>query len=348
MSHNDPLSYRDAGVDIDAKTAVWKRLKERVAATHTADVIGGIGGFGGLFRAPRSEGDPILVASADGVGTKLKVAAVMGRYDTLGHDIVNHCVNDILVQGARPLFFMDYIALGQMEPDVLEGLVRGLADACALNAMALLGGETAELPGIYAPGDFDLAGFIVGVVERDELIDGSRIRAGDALIGLESSGLHTNGYSLAQKVLFERCGLAPDSVLPEIGRSLGEELLEPHRSYLACVRPLVEARLVHGMAHITGGGFADNIERVLPEGVDAVVRWGTWPVPPVFDVLRERGPIALDECLRTFNMGVGLALVIPQDSVERVIEAAERAELRPNRIGEVVPGNGSVRLEGVP
>ena len=269
-----PTSYAAAGVDIDAKMAAVARAKEAIRSTFTAGVVGDVGGFGGLFRPDfRGLADPLLVASADGVGTKLKVAIAAGVHDTVGQDLVNHCVNDILVQGARPLFFLDYIALGRMDAGVVGRILEGFAKACRENGCALLGGETAEMPGVYADGDYDVAGTIVGVVDRPKLLDGSRVAEGDRLLGLGSSGLHTNGYSLARKIFFEDRGLTPQSVVPELGgATVASALLAVHRSYLSPVFPLVEDLLLSGMAHITGGGFPDNLPRVLPEGVSRRIR----------------------------------------------------------------------------
>ncbi|MEW6741639.1 MAG: phosphoribosylformylglycinamidine cyclo-ligase [Planctomycetota bacterium] len=348
MTTEKPLTYRDAGVDIDAKMAILKRVTPAIRATWTGDVLGEPGGFGSLFRAPGAPfQEPILVASTDGIGTKIKIASRVGRYDTLGLDLVNHCVNDILVQGARPLFFLDYIAVGKMSDAVVGGLVLGLARACRENGCALIGGETAQMPGLYQPADFDVAGFIVGVVDRANLLDGSRIRAGDVLIGLPSSGLHTNGFSLAQRVLFENERKHHEDVLPEIGRSLGEELLEPHRSYLRPLLPLVEAGRLHGLAHITGGGFPDNVVRVLPAGLCAVIRFGTWEIPPIFTVIRERGRVPLTECLRVFNMGIGMVLFVDRDQETSVLGDLTAYGLGGTIIGEVVAGDRSVVIQGV-
>jgi phosphoribosylformylglycinamidine cyclo-ligase len=338
------LTYRDAGVDIDAKMRAIQRIKGIARGTFRAGVLGEIGSFGGLFDlgAAGSWRRPILVSSADGVGTKLKVAIRLGDHTTVGQDIVNHCVNDILVQGAVPLFFLDYIAMGRIVPQVLVDVASGLAKACREAGCSLIGGETAEMPDLYDAGDYDLAGFIVGVVEKAQVIDGSRIAAGDVILGLASSGLHTNGYSLARKIFFERKGLKAQSVVPELGRTVGEELLAVHRSYLPVLRGLVAGGALYGLAHITGGGFTDNIPRILPKGVSARIDLGTWPVPPVFRYLRREGRVADEEMLRTFNMGIGMVLVVPAHREAEVSAHLDAARERHWRIGEIVPGNRKV------
>ena len=341
-----PLTYADAGVDIDAKMGAVARAKEAIRSTFTAGVVGDVGGFGGLFRPDfRGLADPLLVASTDGVGTKLKVAIAAGVHDTVGQDLVNHCVNDILVQGARPLFFLDYIALGKMDPAVVGQLLLGFAAACRENGCALLGGETAEMPTVYADGDYDVAGTIVGVVDRPKLLDGSRVSEGDLLFGLASSGLHTNGYSLARKIFFETLGLGPSSRVPELGATVAEALLAVHRSYLKPVLPLVEDGLLSAMAHITGGGFPDNLPRVLPEGLDAVVRPDGWTWPPLFRFLGEKGSVTRAEMLRVFNCGIGMVLVVPAakaDEVRRRLETTGEGSIE---IGRIVRGRRAVRFE---
>ena len=284
------MDYKSSGVDIDAGSEVVRRVRQLARSTFTRDVLSEIGSFGGLFRLDVTQyRDPILVSSADGVGTKLRVAFLAGAHHTVGIDLVNHCVNDILVQGAEPLFFLDYLASGRLAPDVATTVIQGLAQACQENGCALLGGETAEMPGFYADGEYNLAGFIVGVVERDRLIDGSRIEPGDCLIGIPSSGLHTNGYSLARRILFEKLQLCVDSSLAELHGSVGEALLRPHRSYLKIVRPVLSSGLVKGIAHITGGGLTENVPRILPARTAAVVDRGAWPTPAIFRLLQERG-----------------------------------------------------------
>ena len=281
----------------------------------------------------------MLVASADGVGTKLKVAFLAHRHDSIGRDLVNHCVNDILVQGAEPLFFLDYLATGQLSPAVAESIVGGIAAACRDNGCALLGGETAEMPGFYGEGEYDVAGFIVGVVDRPRLISGHTIAVGDVLIGIPSSGLHTNGYSLARRVIFEHLRLTVNSYVPELSRTVGDALLEPHRSYLPFIRPLLDGGRIKGMAHITGGGITDNLPRVLPHGTAAVIETSAWEVPPIFRWLQQSGNIPGDDMMRTFNMGIGLIIVTGRDDAESLIgELAARGGRDARRIGEIVPG----------
>src|SRR5216683_804432 len=337
--------YRASGVDIDAGNETVRRIKTLARATFTSGVLSEIGLFGGLFRL---DGDaylqPVLVSSADGVGTKLKVAFMTGRHDTIGADLVNHCVNDILVQGALPLFFLDYFATGRLSPDVAERVIIGVSRGCRENGCALIGGETAEMPGFYADGEYDIAGFIVGVVEQSRLVDGRTIVPGDAMIGLPSAGLHTNGYSLARRVLFETCGLNPDTVVPELKMSVADALLAPHRSYLRVTRPLLERGLVKGMAHVTGGGITGNLPRILPEGCDALVDRGTWEVPELFTLLQRSGDIPRDEMFRAFNMGIGLIIVCAKGDADRVRESLERTgESGATRIGHLLTGNRRVR-----
>ena len=339
------MDYKQSGVDIDAGNEVVRRIRSLAHRTFTPGVLSDIGSFGGLFALDRAGiDDPVLVASADGVGTKLRVAFMAGVHDTIGVDLVNHCVNDILVQGARPLFFLDYLATGRLDPGVAVKIVEGLARGCRENGCALLGGETAEMPGFYADGEYDVAGFIVGAVSRARLIDGKSIRAGDVLIGLPSAGLHTNGYSLARRIAFEMAGLRVSSVVPELGRSIGEVLLQPHRSYLEVVTPIVDARLVKGMAHITGGGITDNLPRILPDGLHASVDPSTWQVPQVFEWLRRTGNVPREDMFRTFNMGVGLIVVCAAADEAGALELLERAgEAEACRIGEIRAGGAGVR-----
>lgn len=319
------VDYRQSGVDIDAGNEVVRRIKQLAKSTYTPGVLSGIGSFGGLFALDGQTADPVLVASADGVGTKLKIAFMTGVHDTIGVDLVNHCVNDILVQGARPLFFLDYLATGRLSPDVAEQIVRGVAEGCRTNGCALLGGETAEMPGFYADGEYDVAGFIVGVVSRNRVIDGSGIVAGDVLIGLPSSGLHTNGYSLARRIVFDHLGLTVNSVVPELGESIGAALLRPHRSYLPVVAPLLERGWLKGMAHITGGGLTENLPRTMPEGRVPRVDRTSWRVPALFDWLQRAGGIAEDEMFRAFNMGVGMVLVTSASHAPDVLAALQAA-----------------------
>jgi len=341
----DGTSYRDAGVNIDAGNETVRRIKSLARGTFTPGVLSEIGSFGGLFRLDRERyQEPVLVSSADGVGTKLKVAFMTGRHDTVGADLVNHCVNDILVQGAEPLFFLDYLATGRLSPDVAEQVIAGVARGCRENGCALIGGETAEMPGFYADGEYDVAGFIVGAVEKSNLVDGKAIVPGDVLIGLPSAGLHTNGYSLARRVLFERAGFTPDTRLAELGATVGEALLAPHRSYLSLVKPLLERQYVRGLAHITGGGITENLPRILPEGCAAEIDLHAWTVPPLFRLLQQRGDVSREEMFRTFNMGVGLVVACAARHTERVINTVARAG-EPNavRLGFVVAGDRTVR-----
>jgi phosphoribosylformylglycinamidine cyclo-ligase len=341
------MDYKASGVDIDAGNEVVRRIRGLARGTHTRGVVSELGSFGGLFHlGARGYRDPVLVSSADGVGTKLRIAFLTGIHDTIGVDLVNHCVNDILVQGAEPLFFFDYLATGRLDPDVAVRIVEGLARGCRENGCALLGGETAEMPGFYADGEYDVAGFIVGAVERDRVIDGRGIGAGDALIGIPSSGLHTNGYSLARSIAFDKLRLHVGDRVEELGTSVGEALLTPHRSYLPIDRPLLDSAAVKGMAHITGGGITDNLPRVLPRGTEAVVRSGSWDVPPVFQWLERAGGVPRADMLRTFNMGVGLILVVSPEDVDRVL-ASLNGEGRV--IGAIAASSSSdprVRYEG--
>ncbi len=334
------MDYKASGVDIDAGNETVRRIRGLARSTFTSGVLSDIGSFGGLFRLePGRYKDPVLVSSADGVGTKLKVAFMANRHDTVGQDLVNHCVNDVLVQGAEPLFFLDYLATGRLSPSVAEAIVGGMATACRENNCALLGGETAEMPGMYADGEYDLAGFIVGVVDRERLINGRTIAVGDVLVGIPSSGLHTNGYSLARRIVFEHLGLRVDSEVPELRTTVGDALLEPHRSYLPLISPLLAAGRIKGMAHITGGGITENLPRVLPHGTAAVVDASAWPVPPLFAWLRESGKVPVDDMYRTFNMGIGLVAVTPRDQAESLIdELAARGGRDARVIGEIVPG----------
>jgi phosphoribosylformylglycinamidine cyclo-ligase len=345
------IDYKSAGVDIDAGNEAVRRIKALARATFTPGVLSEIGSFGGLFRLdPRAQDDPVLVASADGVGTKLKVAFLAGRHDTVGEDLVNHCVNDILVQGARPLFFLDYLATGRLSPDVTEAVVAGIARGCRANGCALLGGETAEMPGFYAEGEYDLAGFIVGVVDRARLIDGRMLVPGDVLIGLPSTGLHTNGYSLARRIVFEILRLSVDDRVPELGETVGEALLRVHASYLPAVSPLLEAPgLVRAMAHITGGGITENVPRVLPDGCQASIDKGAWEVPALFSFLREAGGVPEDDMYRSFNMGIGLVIGCAGSDVGRVLERLGPVPPPgPRVIGEIVAGPREVRYRHAP
>lgn len=331
--------YSDAGVDISAANEAKKRITSAVKATHGPEVLGGIGGFGGLFATDSFPSDPVLVSSIDGVGTKLKIAFLLDRHNTVGEDIVNHCVNDILVQGARPLFFMDYLATGKLEPGIVEEVVEGIARACRFNACSLLGGETAEMPGFYTEGEYDLAGTIVGVVSRRSILTGEAIESGDIILGLASSGLHTNGYSLARKVLLEMAQLTLDETSPDLGRPLGDELLQPHRSYAPSILPLVEGNLLKGMVHITGGGFGGNIPRVVPDRCKAVINKGSWQILPIFKLIANLGNVPEDEMYLTFNMGIGLMVITSGRNAGDVEKALLKA-------GETVYPIGHIESRG--
>jgi phosphoribosylformylglycinamidine cyclo-ligase len=339
------MDYRSSGVDIDAGNETVRRIKGLARGTFTPGVLSEIGSFGGLFHvAAAGLRDAVLVASADGVGTKLKVAFLANRHDTVGADLVNHCVNDILVQGAAPLFFLDYLATGRLAPDVAEQIVSGMARACRENGCALLGGETAEMPGFYADGEYDLAGFIVGAVEKGRLVDGGALAPGDVLIGLPSTGLHTNGYSLARRIVFERLGLRVDSHVPELGTTVGEALLAVHRSYLRAVRPLLDRQLAKGLAHITGGGITENLPRIFPEGIGAEVDRSSWEVPAIFRLLQRGGGVTDEEMLRAFNMGIGLIVASAATAADEVLGIlAEAGETEARVIGRLVAGEQEVR-----
>jgi phosphoribosylformylglycinamidine cyclo-ligase len=333
--------YAEAGVDIGAKYEAVERAKQAIRRSFTPGVIGDVGLFGGLFDLARAGAEgQVLVASADGVGTKLALARRAGRYDTVGRDLVNHCVNDVLVQGARPLFFLDYVGVGRMEPDVVSALIEGCAEACRENGAALLGGETAEMPGLYAPGDFDLVGFLVGAVRREKILDGSRVAPGQVLLALASSGLHTNGYSLARAIVFDALGLELDDRPGELGGvSIGEALLAPHRSYLSLLWPLLEEDRIAALAHITGGGLVDNLPRVL-NGCDARIDRASWEVPPLFRFLCRAGDVPAEEAYRVFNMGVGMVLIVPPEHADAVRRRLAAAGERAWPIGAVVAGSG--------
>ena len=334
------MDYKTAGVDIDAGDESVRRIRALARSTFTSGVLSDIGSFGGLFQIASGRfREPVLVSSADGVGTKLKIAFLTGRHNTVGVDLVNHCVNDILMQGAEPLFFLDYLATGRLSPEVAESVVGGMASACRDNGCALLGGETAEMPGFYAEGEYDLAGFIVGVVEREKLISGRAIAVGDVLVGVPSSGLHTNGFSLARRIAFDQLGLGVDSYVPELGRTLGDAFLEPHRSYLPLLQPLFAGGRIKGLAHITGGGLTDNVPRVLPHGTVAVIDAAAWEVPPVFRWLQRNGQVPVEDMMRTFNMGLGLVIVTARDKAEQLMEElAARGGRDARVVGRIVAG----------
>lgn len=339
------LSYRDAGVDLDAAERAKMGLEGLLASTRDENTLSGLGSFGGLYRVPDDVASPVLVSSADGVGTKLKVAFLAERHDTVGQCLVNHCVNDILVQGARPLFFLDYLATGDLDTGVVAQVVSGVAEACRANGCALLGGETAQMPDFYAPGEYDLAGFVVGVVAHDRVLDGSGIQEGDVLLGLESSGLHTNGYTLARRIVFDVMGLRIGDEMPGTGRSVAEELLTVHRSYLTTLLPLLDRGLIRGLAHITGGGIPGNLPRVLPAGLGACIERSSWEAPAVFRTLQAAGKVDAEEMDRVFNMGIGMIAAVRQGDASRVLEAVGAAGVGAWRIGRVEAGRG-VRYEG--
>ena len=343
-------TYASAGVDVDLGNKLKRRIQSLVRQTHGPQVLGKIGGFGGLFRADfRSLRDPVLVASIDSVGTKVKIAFAMNRHDTVGADLVNHCVNDIAVLGARPLFFLDYIGAERLEPNVFKQLLRGFARACCAAGCALIGGETAQLPEMYHKGEYDLAGCIVGVVDRKKIIDGRKIKAGDAILGLASNGLHTNGYSLARKILFEKMKLKPGSRLPESTITVGEELLRVHKNYQPLLAK-VPAGMIKGLAHITGGGLVDNLPRVLPTKCDAVIETKSWPVPRIFNIMRQNGRVRSAEMYQVFNMGIGMVAIVSERDAKRAISllSASRTDSsrgeRVKRIGRIERGTGKTRL----
>ena len=338
-----PITYADAGVDIDAANRTKKRIKYLAHKTFTRGVLSEIGGFGGLFAVDKAKYvDPVLVSSVDGVGTKLKVAFEMGLHSTVGADLVNHCVNDIAVQGAAPLFFMDYLAAGKLEPAVAEKVVEGIADACKHNGCALIGGETAEMPGFYPDGEYDLAGFIVGVVERDRIITGKEVQIGDIVLGMASNGLHTNGYSLARKLLFEVAKYSTEDYVNEIKNKVGNELMRTHKSYWPALRKLIDAQCVSALAHITGGGITENLPRVLPRGFAASIDLGSWPIPPLFEHLQKLGNVPQDEMLRTFNMGLGMLMVVPLAKFKKAQTVLERVGEKAFTVGRIVKGERKV------
>ncbi len=340
------MKYADAGVDIAVADAAKQRIRHHASRTFTKGVLGGIGGFGALFAMEKGKyADPVLVSSADGVGTKLKVAMATGVHSTVGGDLVNHCVNDILVQGAEPLFFLDYLAMGKLDPNVVEQLVEGMSRACRKAGCALIGGETAEMPGFYPVGEYDLAGFIVGAVERKNILTGKNVKPGDALLALPSAGLHTNGYSLARKLVFDVAKLKPDTYVAEVGNKIGAELLKPHLCYAPALKNILAKGWVSALAHITGGGIPGNLPRVLPSGVQAQVDLGAWPVPPIFKYLAQLGKIDTDELLQSFNMGVGMILVVPQAKVQSVEADLKRRREKFFRIGRIERGeSGKARV----
>lgn len=342
--NEQPLTYAAAGVDIAAGNRAVELMKQAVRSTFTPGVLADIGGFGGLFALDAGQyRQPVLVAGTDGVGTKLKVAMLMDRHDTVGIDLVAMCVNDILVQGARPLFFLDYLAVGKLVPEKVAAIVAGIAAGCRQAGCALIGGETAEMPGFYGPEEYDLAGFAVGVVDKERIIDGRNIEPGDIVIGLASSGLHSNGYSLARRALLEVAGYGVDSYLPELGCTVGEELLKPTVIYVPAVLPLLEDGVsIKGMAHITGGGLVENIPRILPPGTAALLHSASWSVPPVFELIARTGRVELEEMRRTFNMGIGMVLVVDAGQADGALSRLVRSGVRAGVIGRIVPGDGKV------
>lgn len=341
-----PISYSDSGVDIDAATRATDRIKELARTTFNERTLSDIGSFGGMFDAAFPNiTQPVLVASADGVGTKLKIAFATGVHNTVGRDLVNHCVNDILVQGARPLFFLDYIATGKLSTAVVASIVEGVTNGCRENGCVLLGGETAEMPGFYQEGEYDIAGFIVGVVDRERIVDGKSILPGDILLSLPSAGLHTNGYSLARKLFFEIAGYAPQTYLPELDMTAGEALLLPHLSYLQPLAGLLDMALIKGLAHITGGGLTDNVPRILPDGTAVKIKQGSWPVPPLFELLRRLGNVSESEMYRTFNMGVGMVIVCSPANAKTVATSLRDRGEKCYEIGKVVLGDREVLFD---
>ena len=338
-----PITYADAGVDISRANRTKQRIKYLAHKTFTRGVLSEIGGFGGLFAVDKTKyADPVLVSSVDGVGTKLKIAFAMDLHSTVGGDLVNHCVNDIAVQGAAPLFFMDYLATGTLDSAIAEKVVEGIADACKHNGCALIGGETAEMPGFYPDGEYDLAGFIVGVVEREKIITGKDVQIGDIILGLPSNGLHTNGYSLARKLLFEVAHYSPETYVNEIKNKVGNELMRTHKSYWPTLKKLIDGQCVSALAHITGGGITENLPRVLPRGTAAVIEMGSWPVLPIFEHLQQLGNVASDEMLRTFNMGMGMLLVVPSAKFKKAQTVLERVGEKAYTIGRIVKGERKV------
>jgi phosphoribosylformylglycinamidine cyclo-ligase len=341
-AQNTPITYADAGVNIDRANRTKQRIKYLAHKTFTKGVLSEIGGFGGLFSVAKTFVDPVLVSSVDGVGTKLKVAFEMKVHHTVGGDLVNHCVNDIVVQGAAPMFFMDYLATGKLEPEVAEKVVEGIAEACKHNGCALIGGETAEMPGFYPEGEYDLAGFIVGVVDKDRIITGKKVEIGDIILGLPSNGLHTNGYSLARKLLFEVGKYSPETYVNELKNKVGNELMRPHKSYWPALKKMIDSECISAMAHITGGGITENLPRVLPRGTAAVIELGSWPKMPIFEHLQQLGNVPQDEMLRTFNMGIGMLLVVNPKKFKKAQTLLERVGEKYFAVGRIVKGERKV------
>jgi phosphoribosylformylglycinamidine cyclo-ligase len=337
------ITYADSGVNIDRAERAKQRIKYLAHRTFTKGVVSEIGGFGGMYAIDKKKfREPVLVSSVDGVGTKLKLAFMMDLHHTVGGDLVNHCVNDIAVQGATPLFFMDYLATGTLDPNVAEKIVEGIAEACKHNGCALIGGETAEMPGFYPRGEYDLAGFIVGIADKSRIITGEKVEPGDVLVGLPSNGLHTNGYSLARKLFFDVAQYTPETYVNDLHGKAGSELMKTHKSYWPLLRKLIDAELINAMAHITGGGITDNLPRVLPKGTAAIVEMGTWPVLPVFTHMQKIGNVPQDDMMRTFNMGIGMVLVVPAKKFKRVHSMIEKAGEKAYLMGRIVKGDRKV------
>ena len=340
------LTYRDAGVDIDAGNLSVKLIKDSVKATYRPEVLGDLGGFGGLFAMSTKYKEPVLVSGTDGVGTKLRLAFILDKHDTIGQDAVAMCVNDILVQGAEPLFFLDYLAVGKLEPEQVADVVKGVANACKESGCALIGGETAEMAGFYAEGEYDIAGFAVGAVEKSKIITSEKVKAGDVILGLPSSGVHSNGYSLVRKIVFDVKGLKGDEYIDELGKTIGEELLTPTRLYPKSCLPLIEKFDIHGMVHVTGGGYYENIPRALPEDMGAEIDATSWPVPPIFTLLKEWGNVDWHEMYRTFNMGIGMIIIASADEAEKIKADLQARNEAVYEIGKVTQGSHEVIVKG--
>lgn len=340
------LTYRDAGVDIDAGNLSVKLIKDSVKATYRPEVLGDLGGFGGLFAMSTKYKEPVLVSGTDGVGTKLRLAFILDKHDTIGQDAVAMCVNDILVQGAEPLFFLDYLAVGKLEPEQVADVVKGVANACKESGCALIGGETAEMAGFYAEGEYDIAGFAVGAVEKSKIITSEKVKAGDVILGLPSSGVHSNGYSLVRKIVFDVKGFKGDEYIDELGKTIGEELLTPTRLYPKSCLPLIEKFDIHGMVHVTGGGYYENIPRALPEDMGAEIDATSWPVPPIFNLLKEWGNVDWHEMYRTFNMGIGMIIIASADEAEKIKADMQARNEAVYEIGKVTQGSHEVIVKG--
>ena len=340
------LTYRDAGVDIDAGNLSVKLIKDSVTATYRPEVLGDLGGFGGLFAMSTKYKEPVLVSGTDGVGTKLRLAFILDKHDTIGQDAVAMCVNDILVQGAEPLFFLDYLAVGKLEPEQVADVVKGVANACKESGCALIGGETAEMAGFYAEGEYDIAGFAVGAVEKSKIITSEKVKAGDVILGLPSSGVHSNGYSLVRKIVFDVKGFKGDEYIDELGKTIGEELLTPTRLYPKSCLPLIEKFDIHGMVHVTGGGYYENIPRALPEDMGAEIDATSWPVPPIFNLLKEWGNVDWHEMYRTFNMGIGMIIIASAEEAEKIKADLQARNEAVYEIGKVTQGSHEVIVKG--